>query len=254
MDGFKLAMCPMVSDIGNTDANAEYIISVSERAKACGCRLVCFPEASLTGYTTSSPPSVREDDPAIRKITQASDGIAICFGFNEDSGEGLFITQAVCENGKTVGRYRKTHLGMREIGVFGPGDSLDVISVEPSRIGISVCWEAHFPEIAGTYRRRGAEVILMPFASPLPHERRIRLWNTVVPARAADNRVYCAACNCDGESVFCASPDGSVLEGEDHGDFVIFDMEPSIFMKYRTPPETMSNIDYVPHRRPELYD
>lgn len=254
MDSFRLAMCPLDSAIGDADANAKSILDYSGKAAEAGCRVICFPEASLSGYTTTDSLVLSEDDPRVREIVAFSKNIAICFGFFESKDGKKYITQYYCDKGKVVGIYRKAHLGMREVGVFEPGSSLNVIETDIVKTGISICWEAHYPEVSLTYRLRGAELILMPFASPLPHERRIRLWDTIVPARASDNRVFAAACNCDGKSTYCAAPDGSVLEPGVHQGFDVFDLDSSIYYKYRTGKETMSNIDYVSHRRPELYE
>ena len=253
MMDFKLAMAPMVSDTGDIDANAHRISDLAEDAANCGCGMICLPEASLTGYTSSDPQSVKAGDMRIAEIADMSEDIDIVFGFIEETDDGLYITQALCRDGDVAGTYRKTHLGMREVNVFKAGDELPVFEADFARTGIALCWESRFPEIAGTYAGKGAELVLMPAASNLDYDRRVSSWNTLLSTRASDNRVFVAACNNDGRAVVCASPDGSIMGGIQHGGFIVFDIDSSLYAKYRTGEETMRNIRYQAHRRPELY-
>ncbi len=253
MKSFKLAMSPMVSDPKDIDANAHRISDLAEDASNGGCDMICFPEAALTGYTTDGPLAVKAEDLRISEIADMSEDIDIIFGFAEKTEDGLFISQAVCRKGEVAGIYRKTHLGMREVRTFRAGDSLPVFDTDNARIGIALCWESHFPEIAGTYGHKGAELILMPAASNLDYDRRIASWSTLLSTRASDNRVFVAACNSDGRATLCASPDGKVMDYVETDGYDIYDIDPSLYAKYRTGEETMHNIRYQAHRRPELY-
>jgi predicted amidohydrolase len=252
MQPLRLAMVPMMpsSDI---DANAHRICDLAEQAGNAGCRMVCFPEAALTGYTTDSPQAVRIGDLRIAEIADMSEDVTIVFGFIEKADDGMYITQAVCQDGDVLGTYRKTHLGMREEKVFKAGDSLPMFDTENGRIGIALCWESHFPEIAGTLADKGAEIVLMPAASNLDYYRRMASWRNLLPTRASDNRVFVAACNFDGRAEMCASPDGTIMNGIQTDGFTIYDIDPELYDRYRTGEETMRNILYRNHRRPELY-
>ena len=236
---------------GDIESNYEKISASISLAKEHGCDMICFPEASLSGYSSKvrSPAS----DDIIQRIVASSNGIAVIFGaFEED--DGLFITQYVCEDGRLVGRYRKTHLGMNETP-FTAGDSLPVFQLSSMTIGIQICWELHFPQITGTYRSKGADLVLNPFASGLPPERRMALWKKIVPTRADDNRIFYAACNCDGSSTICCGPNGDDISGEVIGGHLCkYDLDLSMIQRYRNDIETMSSIDYPRHFRPELYD
>ena len=253
MKSFKLAMAPMISDTKDLDANTHRICDLAEDAGNTGCKMICFPEAALTGYTSSDPSAVKADDLRIAEIADMSEDIDIVFGFVEKAEDGLYITQAVCRDGEVSGMYRKTHLGMREEGVFKAGDSLPVFDTENARIGIALCWESHFAEIAGTYGHKGAELILMPAASNLDFDRRIASWRTLLSVRASDNRVFVAACNSDGRATLCASPDGNVMDFVETEGYDIYDIDSSLYDRYRSDKETMQNIRYQAHRRPELY-
>ena len=93
----------------------------------------------------------------------------------------------------------------------------------------------------------------MPAASNLDFDRRIASWKTLLSVRASDNRVFVAACNSDGRATLCASPDGNVMDFVETEGYDIYDIDSSLYDRYRSDKETMQNIRYQAHRRPELY-
>ena len=236
---------------GDIDGNLSIIRGSIEKAVAEECDVICFPEASITGYSTKAITALNENSDCLKDIAELSKQIAIVIGAFES---GPRITQFIFKDGKLIGKYRKTHLGMNET-MFIPGDELPVFDIGPLRIGIQLCWEIHIPQITATYRRRGADLVLNPTASGLAPERRMAQWRKVMPARADDNRLFYAACNSDGSSVLCNGPDGSEIGREHIGDHLfMYGLDLSMIERYRTPEETMRNIDYSRHLRPELYD
>ena len=238
---------------GDLEGNLSKITESIRKAVKEGCNIICFPEACITGYSTKSITAISEDNDCIKAIADISNEIAIVIGAFEDADK-KFITQFVFKDGRIIGRYRKTHLGMNETE-FEAGNILQMIEIDDVKIGIQLCWEVHFPQITATYRNQGAELILNPTASGLAPERRMSLWRKVIPARADDNRLFYAACNCDGSSVLCCGPDGNELKGEKIGDCLVkYELDRSAVERYRCEEETMRNIDYPKHFRSELYD
>ena len=236
---------------GDIDGNLSIIRGSVGAAVTEGCDIICFPEASLTGYSTKEMAALNEDSDILKEIAELSERITVVIGAFED---GPHITQFIFKDGKPIGKYRKTHLGMNET-TFIPGDGLPVFDTGRIKIGIQLCWEIHIPQMTATYRRRGADLILNPTASGLDPERRMAQWRKVMPARADDNRIFYAACNSDGSSTLCNGPDGSEIERKEIGDHLfIYVLDLSMIERYRTPEETMRNIDYPRHLRPELYD
>ncbi len=238
---------------GDMENNVSKVISSICKAVENGCDIICFPEACITGYSTADIIAISEDSEYLRKISDLSNDITVVVGAFEKA-DGLFITQFVFEDGRIIGRYRKTHLGMNETA-FKAGNMLQAVESDNCSIGIQLCWEVHFPQMTAKYRHEGAELILNPTASGLPPERRMSIWRKIIPARADDNRVFYAACNCDGSSTLCCGPDGTELKGENIGECLVkYTLNGATVDKYRTPEETMRNIDYPKHFRPDLYD
>jgi predicted amidohydrolase len=85
-------------------------------------------------------------------------------------------------DGKLVGKYRKTSLPRGEVeGGLCPGSDYPVFDTRFGRVGMMVCYDGFFPEVARQLTNRGAEVIAWPVwgCNPL-----------LARARACENHVY----------------------------------------------------------------
>ncbi len=224
MDPTVLSVVQMRSIIGDTDRNLDTILAFADLAVSDGADMICFPEASLTGYTTKDPGhyAIGDDDDRIGIITDyAKDNlIDITFGYIEASDGRPFICHRIVSSDGRSMKYRKTHLGDVEKDSFGKGTDIPVMHLKKAIVGVHLCWEAHIPEISSTLRHRSAELILIPHCSGLGGPERLRSWEKILPARASDNGVFVAACN----SVIERS-DGSICGGgcmivDPHGDVV----------------------------------
>jgi predicted amidohydrolase len=256
-DIISLSLVQMGSIIGDPESNCRKIIDIIGSSDS---DIICFPEASLTGYTSIGLEkyALRRDDPLIGMICGASSEkrIVTVFGFIEKEGEKTMVTQAVTENGN-VSFYRKTHLGHSEKKVFTPGDTIEPILTGKGNIGIELCWESHFPEISALLALKGAKIILMPFASPLNAKKRVRIWKKYLPARAYDNRVFVAACNLvDGErggGAMVIDKEGNILKENTEQCENILSVDIDLSCGYGSV-NTMHGRDFLASRRPELYD
>ncbi len=85
-------------------------------------------------------------------------------------------------DGKIVGKYRKVCLPRSEIeGGLTPGSEYPVFATRFGKVGMMVCYDGFFPEVARELSNRGAEVIAWPVwgCNPL-----------LARARACENHVY----------------------------------------------------------------
>ena len=265
MERMRLSMVCMHSVVGRIDDNLERMIGHIEDLSSEGSDLICFPELSLTGYSTRSAAdiSIPLEDPKVGILMDVANDndVAICFGLAES---GPYITHIVTEKGRMCGTYRKTHLGEREQEGFLAGSSFPVIRTSKADIGIQTCWESHFPQITAEYARKGADIILMPHASGLSGERRRNSWNRILPARAYDNTVFVASCNMVGDNgegtVFgggaCILDErGNVLAEDYSGECIVSaDLDPTNMERIRSPGyETMRDLCFVDKVRWELF-
>jgi predicted amidohydrolase len=92
-------------------------------------------------------------------------------------------------DGKLLGKYRKVCLPREEIdGGITPGREYPVFDTDLGKVGLMICWDLSYPEVARELSRRGAEVILLP------------IWGgneTLARARAIENQVYMVASGYD---------------------------------------------------------
>lgn len=91
---------------------------------------------------------------------------------------GVLITP----EGRLAGKYRKVALPESEVdnGV-APGTDYPVFETKFGRLGIMICYDGFFPEVARELTKRGAEVIAWPVWGVNPD---------LAKARAAENQVY----------------------------------------------------------------
>ena len=85
-------------------------------------------------------------------------------------------------DGKVQGKYRKATLPRSEIeGGITPGEEYPVFDTRFGKLGMMVCYDGFFPEVARQLSNRGAEVIAFPVwgCNPL-----------LAAARACENHVY----------------------------------------------------------------
>jgi predicted amidohydrolase len=85
-------------------------------------------------------------------------------------------------DGALIGKYRKICLPRGEIeGGITPGNEYPVFDTPLGRIGMMICYDGFFPEVARELSNRGAEVIAFPVMGCNP---------LLAAARAAENHVY----------------------------------------------------------------
>lgn len=107
----------------------------------------------------------------------------IVAGLLERDGPLVYNVAALMgPDGKLVGTYRKVTLPRGEItGGITPGTDYPVFDTELGKIGMMICYDGFFPEVARELSNRGAEVIAWPVwgCNPL-----------LGAARACENHVY----------------------------------------------------------------
>lgn len=85
-------------------------------------------------------------------------------------------------DGKVIGKYRKVTLPRTEEDAgLTPGHEYPVFDTKLGKIGLMVCYDGFFPEVARQLSNRGAEVIAFPVAGCNP---------LLAAARACENHVY----------------------------------------------------------------
>lgn len=190
------------------------------RSGRAGAQLSVFPEVFLNDLTVApsgvSPAerAQRRDGTAVVRMRALAREFAqwLVIGFVEVAdGERVYNTTLLVNPlGQVAAAYRKTHLydafGVRESDIYMPGEELFApISTPVGVLGLLVCYELRFPEVARVQWLRGAQLLIVPsawYAGPGKE----RQWKTLVAARAVENNCYVLACNQAARSAIGKTP------------------------------------------------
>lgn len=266
-EAFKIALAQLSCRQGAKAENLAKIKKTVARAKNQGTELVIFPELSLTGYVVRDEiyglaeripgPSTR----IMEKITRKND-IHIVFGMPEISQN----TEATLHNSAVligprgfIGKYHKmylpTHSIFEEKRYFRPGYEVAVFDTELGKIGLIICYDIYFPEVARLARVKGAQLIICISASPGV---RRSFFEVLTTARAIENTAFLAFVNLagiqDGLQFWGGSrlvgPSGRVLVQAkyDEDDFVTGEVNYSDLRPIEAFVPTLRDL------RPELFD
>ena len=93
-------------------------------------------------------------------------------------------------SGKIAGVYRKTHIPMTEKPYFHAGNCTDVMTTELGKIGIVICADNSYPEIARVLTLKGAEIICVPYCRPKELAADAEAFCRVASCRAMENSNY----------------------------------------------------------------
>lgn len=167
--------------------NCQQFASLIAEAGAHKADLICLPEC-LTMYGTGLDyADVAEPIPGpsteyFGKLAQKHN-LYIVAGLLEKSGDLVYNTAALIgPDGKMVGKYRKVCLPREEIDHgISPGTEYPVFDTRFGKLGMMICWDVHFPEVARNLANQGAEIIAMPIWGGNP---------TLAKARAIENQVF----------------------------------------------------------------
>ncbi|ERN11201.1 omega-amidase, chloroplastic-like isoform X1 [Amborella trichopoda] len=116
-------------------------------------------------------------------------------------------------DGLLMAKHRKVHLfdidvpgdiTFRESDTLTAGEKPTIVDTDVGRIGIGICHDIRFPELAMLYEARGAHLICYPGAFNMSTGQ--LLWELIQRARAADNQLFVATCSlaCDVDASYVA--------------------------------------------------
>lgn len=201
----RIACVQMQSALGSKTENLDKMIRYTEQITAQEeTDIIVFPELAVTGYECSELyRELAEPFPEGNSIKAMCDlakkkQVFLAFGFVEkaekDGKEVLYNSVALIDRqGSPLGQYRKSHLvDGPETDSFEKGTDYPVFDTEIGKIGIMICWDTAYPEVARILALKGAEIILAPAAWEAPFDED---WDIVQCARSFDNVLYVASCN-----------------------------------------------------------
>jgi len=163
---------------------------------------------------------------------------------SEEDGKLYNTATIYSPKGELVGIHRKVHLfdidipgkiTFKESETLTGGSSVTLIDTDYGRIGIGICYDIRFPELAMIAARKGAIAMIYPGAFNLTtgplH------WELLQRGRAVDNQIYVSMCSpardmtagyhAWGHSTV-VDPMGAVIATTEHEEDIIYaDIEPT---------------------------
>ena len=197
MKTLRIAAVQTRPEFGAVDANVAAALALVPT----GCDLAVLPELFATGYQFTSPDEVRafaEDvtgggsAPVCERLAQfAGDtGTTVVAGLAERAGDRLFNAAVLVRPDGSRDVYRKVHLFLDEKSLFTPGDlGFPVFAACGTRVGLMICFDWIFPELARSLALQGAQILCHPANLVLA-------WcQKAMVIRSVENRVFSILCN-----------------------------------------------------------
>jgi len=107
-------------------------------------------------------------------------------------GGKLYNVGYLCRRDGSIERYTKIHVTPNEVSAWGivGGNKLKVYDTDSGKIGILVCYDVEFPELARLLALNGMEILFVPFLTDTQNSfTRVK---TCAQARAIENECYVA--------------------------------------------------------------
>ncbi len=200
-----VALLQMDCVLGDKATNLDHALELAGEAVQNGANLILFPELFNTGYELNvlgpKLPDLAEDNRNhetidIMRTFALSNHVDLVFTipyFHQGkSGKPNISMFYMNQNGQVLAIQDKNHLFGDEKFYFTIGGDYPVFETRFGVLGMMVCYDSNFPEPARILSLKGAEVILITSAW---REQDIRLWDMIMPVRAADNICYVVANN-----------------------------------------------------------
>ena len=198
----KIGMIQM-SVVHDKQQNLDHACRLTEQAAAGGIDMAVLPEMFCCPYDNQYFAQYGEEEggPAWQTLSAlaARLGIYLVGGsIPELEEDNIYNTSYVFDRqGRQIAKHRKTYLfdidvpgGQRffESEVLTPGDQCTVFDTEFGRLGLCICFDFRFQELAKAMGDRGAQAIIVPAAFNMttgPAH-----WELMFRQRAVDNQLF----------------------------------------------------------------
>ncbi|XP_037554248.1 omega-amidase NIT2 [Nematolebias whitei] len=204
MSSFRLAVLQL--QVGSIKAdNLSRARRLVKEAAGQGSKVMLLPECFNSPYGTNFFSSYAEKIPgeSTQVLSEAAkeNKVYLVGGSipEEDCGK-LYNSCAVFDpDGEIILKHRKIHLfdinvpgkiHFQESETLSPGSSLSMFDTPFCKVGVGICYDMRFAELAQLYSRKGCQLLVYPGAFNMttgPAH-----WELLQRARAVDNQVFVA--------------------------------------------------------------
>ncbi|MGH6707056.1 MAG: NAD+ synthase [Sphingomicrobium sp.] len=173
-DRLSIAFAQLSQRVGDLAGNAKAMLEWRKRAGEAD--LIVYPELQLTGYPPEDlvlkPEFVRRTMEAAERLVDATadGGPAILFGTIHAEGGANYNAFVLAEGGTVIGRTLKRELPnygvFDEKRVFASGPLPEPLAFKGVKLGVPICEDIWQEPVIAHLARQGAELLLVPNASP----------------------------------------------------------------------------------------
>ena len=271
MTTIKLALCQMnvLDDKEENLKKASFMINQSIAEKA---DFIVLPEMFNCPYSNDKFIEYQEeenDSPTLDLISSlaSKNNVYILAGsIPEKEDDKLFNTSYLFDRqGKIIAKHRKMHLfdidvkdkiTFKESDVLTAGNDFTIADTEFGKIGIGICYDVRFPELARIMVENDALILFYPGAFNMttgPAH-----WELLFKSRALDNQVFCvgvapalneiASYHSYGHSII-TNPWGEVIvQASEKEELIISEIDLSEIKKVR------EELPLLKNKRKDLYE
>ncbi len=197
----------------SSEANITKATGLVTQAASSGAQIILLPELFETPYFCKdkddqyfSLAHTQEENPLIQHFKVLASALEVVLPisyFEVDDGKYYNSIVVIDSDGTVLDNYRKIHIpdgpGYEEKYYFQSGDlGYKTFDTHYGKIGVAICWDQWFSEVARSLTLLGAEVILYPTAIGSEPEIKIDSkdhWQRVQLGHAACNMVPVVAAN-----------------------------------------------------------
>nr|CAI5830260.1 unnamed protein product [Callosobruchus analis] len=184
--------------------NLERAAKLIQQAKDLGAKLVALPECFNSPYGTKFFEEYAETIPngptcdMLSKAAKENNIFLVGGTFPEKDNNKFYNTCTVWNpDGQLIAKYRKMHLfdidipgkiTFKESETLHPGNELVTFDFEGVKVGLGICYDLRFEELAKLYRLMNCQLLIYPGAFNMTtgpiH------WELLQQSRALDNQLY----------------------------------------------------------------
>ncbi|CAD7085095.1 unnamed protein product [Hermetia illucens] len=257
----------------NKDENLEHVVErVRQVCRESNPRIVALPECFNTPYATNYFAGYSEpvpSGPTCKRLAALAKELNIYFvagSIPEKDGDKVYNCATVWSpEGKLLGKHRKVHLYdtaivgdivFTESDGFTPGSDFTVVEMDGHKVGIGICNDMRFDEFCRSYRNKGCEMLIWPFA--LVVSQGLSHFEMMLRTRALDNQMYvCGISAARDEKSVCVqwghsmvvNPWGRIVQEAGIGsEVVVADID------WKLLEECRHQVPLFEQRRTDLYD
>ena len=173
----RIALAQYDFPVGDVAGNSARIVELMQVARdEYGADVVLFPELAISGYPPEDlllrPSFLRDCEQAVARIAAQVQGIVAVVGWPQSTGAVVYNAASVLRDGAVAATYRKRELpnyavfDERRYFDIDPDGGNCVFEVGGVKLGLLVCEDLWFAEPLAATVAAGAELVLVPNASP----------------------------------------------------------------------------------------